>query len=181
MPTREAPPPAVRANSLGDHSSSSPVSRSNVTASVMRAGTTISDGSDTRESAMAVYISILRGRFIREAVQPALARLRGGDHGVAARPRVLARVPAGRRVAATRAAAGLARPQVHPRRADEHALVALARARLLDVVDGFDVRAGLVRHGISLEKGTSPTAYPRAAPEAIARPSSPPPAVGVRV
>src|SRR4051812_14163736 len=58
MPTREAPPPAVRANSFGDHSSSSPVSRSSVTTRVMRAGTTISDRSDTRESGMAVYISI---------------------------------------------------------------------------------------------------------------------------
>src|SRR5712691_4944037 len=90
---------------------------------------------------------------------------------MAARPRVLAGVPVGRRVTAARAAAGLACPQVHPRGADQHALVALARPRRLDVVDGFDVRTGLVRHGISLEWQPS-TAYPAGEREAIARRSS---------
>jgi hypothetical protein len=55
---------------------------------------------------------------------------------------VLAGVAVGGGVAAQRDAAGLAGPQVHPRRARFRALFALVRLGSLDGLDGIDVRAG---------------------------------------
>src|SRR5436189_1532047 len=63
-------------------------------------------------------------------------------------PRVFRRVPVGGIVAAVRAAALLAGPQVHPLGADLHALVALTVLRLFDGLDGIEVDAALIRHSV---------------------------------
>src|SRR5262245_13204790 len=84
--------------------------------------------------------SKLRKRIVSEAVQPALTRLCRRDHRMLDLARVRARVVLRRRVAAERHAAGLAGAEVHPRRADLHAFLALAPRRVLDVGDRVDVR-----------------------------------------
>ena len=58
--------------------------------------------------------SVLRKRFVRIAIQPALAWLGGRDDRMAARLCMLRRVAIRRRIAAIRAAATLAGAQVHP-------------------------------------------------------------------
>src|SRR5207237_8819151 len=85
--------------------------------------------------------SVLRERVVRKAIEPALAGFGRGHDGMTARPRVLARVAVGRIVAAVRVAALLARPQVHPVRANLHAVVAFPPLRVLDGGNRRDVPA----------------------------------------
>ncbi len=85
-------------------------------------------------------------RVVREAIHPALAGLGGRDHGMVARSGVRAGVALGRVVAAERRAALLARPQVHPRRSNLDAVVALRLRRVLHAGDCADVIAGCLRH-----------------------------------
>src|SRR5688572_24361881 len=85
--------------------------------------------------------SVVRELVVWIAVEPALGDLRRGDDGVTGGARVLGRVAIRRAVAAERDAAFLARSQVHPSRADGDAFAADALVRLLDRVDGGDVRA----------------------------------------
>src|ERR1051326_3537029 len=68
---------------------------------------------------------------------------------------VLAGVAVGRRVAAQRDAARLARAQVHPARADPHALLALARLRLLHLRDRAEVGARAVAHTFNTLRSSS--------------------------
>src|SRR2546428_12388630 len=85
-------------------------------------------------------------RVSRIAVQPVLTRLRRRDHRMAARPRVLARVPVGRVIATPRGAALLAGAQVHPLRTDLHALLALPALRVPDGRNRGDMCACCVGH-----------------------------------
>src|SRR5436190_1132078 len=89
--------------------------------------------------------SVLCERVVDEAVDPALARLRRCDDGMADGARVVARVTVRRRVAAERDAAALTGAKVHPAGAYLDALLTLVPARLLDLLDLVDVRAA-VRH-----------------------------------
>ena len=61
-----------------------------------------------------------------------LARLRRRDHRMSTGMRVLAGVLIRRAVAAQRDSTRLARPEMHPIRADLHAFFAFATRRLLD-------------------------------------------------
>src|SRR5438067_11051391 len=66
------------------------------------------------------------------AIKPALARLRGRDDWMPARPRVFAGVLIRRAVATQRHATLLAGTQMHPLRPDLHTLRALAAVRKFD-------------------------------------------------
>src|SRR5262249_51639730 len=90
--------------------------------------------------------SVLGDRVVGIAVKPALTRLRGGDHGMIRRLRVLRRVAVRRVVAAARAPALLAGPQVDPLRSRLHAVLALAPLRALYRLDGLDVGAAGLGH-----------------------------------
>src|SRR5207248_9149414 len=70
------------------------------------------------------------------AIKPALARLRGRDDWMPARPRVFAGVLIRRAVATQRHATLLAGAQMHPFRPDRHTLRALAMVRKFDGRDG---------------------------------------------
>src|SRR6476620_1008230 len=85
--------------------------------------------------------SILHKRIVDETVEPTLSRLGGGDDGMMLRAGVFAGVSIRRRIAAERGAAGLARPQMHPRGADFHALFTFAFPRMFDVGHGAKVWA----------------------------------------
>ena len=60
-------------------------------------------------------------------------RLGGGDHRMPGRTGVFRRVPVGRVVAARSRTARLARPEVHPRRTDFHALPTFTEGSAIDV------------------------------------------------
>src|SRR5207237_9292687 len=72
--------------------------------------------------------------------------LRRRDHWMIRRSRVLGGVLVGRRIAAERRAAALARAEMHPRRTDLHALVAKMFPRMFHRGDAVDVRAAPVTH-----------------------------------
>src|SRR5258708_19801052 len=96
-----------------------------------------------------------------------------------ARARVLAGVLVRRVVAAARRTALLAGPQVHPARADLHALLALPALRGLHRLDRLDVTARRLRHGC-----TSVAQCPRGLIKVVNRPpcllpsNGPPPPPG---
>src|SRR5512144_1112 len=92
-----------------------------------------------------LLVSIFCERIIGIAVKPTLAGFGGRDDRMAALVGVAARVPVRRRVAAARAAAHLARAQVHPSRAGLDTFFALARFRLLHVVDRRNVLTRILR------------------------------------
>src|SRR5215216_3487878 len=97
--------------------------------------------------------SVLREALVGIAIQPAFARLRRRDYRV---PRLLCMargVPIGRVVAAVRAAAVLARAQVHPLAATLHAFVAFELLRVLDVRHRGEMRAALIGHAPPRGKG----------------------------
>src|SRR5262249_13165599 len=92
--------------------------------------------------------SVLGKRVIRIAIQPAIARLGGGDDRMSTRFRMRGRVLVRRGVAAQRDAALLAGAQLDPAGADLHALRALAALGLFDALDRFDMIAdGSRTHG----------------------------------
>src|SRR5712692_1231507 len=93
--------------------------------------------------------SVLRERIVGIAIQPALPRFSRSNDRMRARARVLARVLVRRRVAAERGAAALTRAQMHPARADLHALLALPRLRVFQLGCRANVGAGAVAHGVS--------------------------------
>ena len=106
--------------------------------------------------AVPVRGSVFREGIIRIAVEPAFTRFGGGDHGMNRRVRVLRRVPVRRVVTAARSAAGLARAQVHPCRADLDALVTLISLRRCDALECVDVGASSgLHHSISRELPTA--------------------------
>src|SRR5205807_9999110 len=70
------------------------------------------------------------------AIKPALARLRGRDDWMPARPRVFAGVLIRRAVATQRLATLLACPQMDPSRPDLHTLRALAAGGMFNRRDG---------------------------------------------
>jgi len=101
--------------------------------------------------------SVFHAGVVGEAVQDALARLRRGDHRMAAVACVLPRVAVWRIVTAQRGAALLARSELDPRRSNLDALVALQPFRVLDGVDRAQVAARrveplqfFVRHRVSI-------------------------------
>src|ERR1041385_4144965 len=75
--------------------------------------------------------SVLDEGIVRKAVQPSLAGFGRGNYRMAAGARMLAGVAVRRGVAAERRAARLAGAQVHPRRAELDALLALVAGRPL--------------------------------------------------
>ncbi len=90
--------------------------------------------------------SIFKEGLVRITIQPALAWLGRRDHGMAARACVLAGVLIRRIVATQRPAALLTCPQMHPARADLHALSTLAAPGMFDIRDCGKMSAGFVRH-----------------------------------
>jgi hypothetical protein len=90
---------------------------------------------DERDDGFTHFASILGECIIGKAVQPAFAWLRRCDDRVRGRAGVLTRVAIRGRIAAERDAARLAGAEVHPGRADLHALFALTAVRPLDCVD----------------------------------------------
>jgi hypothetical protein len=80
------------------------------------------------------------------AIEPALARLRGRDDRMLARPRVFAGVLIRRAVATQCHATLLAGAQMHPLRSDLHALLALGAVRKFDARDGRKMAAASVGH-----------------------------------
>src|SRR5436190_20061200 len=89
---------------------------------------------------------ILRERVVRIAIQPALARLRGSDHGMCGCPRMFAGVLIWGAVATKRNATRLARPQMNPARTDLHAFFTFAALRLLDRFNRVEMRTASVGH-----------------------------------
>src|SRR5262245_27306058 len=92
--------------------------------------------------------SIFRKGVVRITIQPALSRLRRCNYRMFARARVLGGVAVRRVVAATRRAAFLTGPQMHPTCADFHTLVTLPALRLFDGRNSLDMGAGWVSHGM---------------------------------
>ena len=90
--------------------------------------------------------SILGVRLVGKAVQPLLAGFGGCDDRMTAAARVLAGVFVRRAVATARGAALLARAQMHPSRADLHALLAFTTFGGPDGGDGGDVGAWAFGH-----------------------------------
>src|SRR2546422_5752777 len=93
--------------------------------------------------------SVFRKAVVRIAVQPALARLRRGNHGMAGGACVFRGVLVGRAVAAQRRPALLAGPQMHPLGSHLHALRALRPLRLPHARDGGEGRAATLGHSSS--------------------------------
>jgi hypothetical protein len=89
---------------------------------------------------------ILRERVVRIAIQPALARLRGSDHGMGGCPRMFAGVLIWGAVATERDAARLARAQMNPARTDLHAFFTFTALRLLDRFNRVEMRTASVGH-----------------------------------
>src|SRR5262249_46271711 len=116
------------------------------------------DWSDGHKSSRSWIPLVLDERVVLIAIQPALARLRRRGHRMLVGARVLARVAIGRRVATERAAARLARAQMHPPCANLHALVALIVLRMLDRGDAFQVFTTTVCHVNSFRARTGSTA-----------------------
>jgi hypothetical protein len=75
-----------------------------------------------------------------------LARLRRSDDRMSARVRVFARVPVRRTVTAECDATRLARPQMHPPRADLYAFFAFAALRLFDGFNRIQMRTAARTH-----------------------------------
>ncbi len=96
--------------------------------------------------------SVRRHLVVWIAVEPTLARLRGGDHGMAARARMFARVAVRRAVATARHAAGLAGAEMDPPRADRDALSAFELLRMFDRVDRAEVSANVSVHVAQLTR-----------------------------
>jgi ATP-dependent RNA helicase RhlE len=92
------------------------------------------------------------------AVEPAFARLTRGDDGMASRVGVFASVLVRRAIAAEGDAAFLAGPQMHPRRAELHTLVALQPAGPFNRFDRFDMGAFAGGHRKSVMRSVSPGA-----------------------
>jgi hypothetical protein len=89
---------------------------------------------------------ILRERIVRIAIQPALARLRGSDHGMCGCVRMFAGVLIWGAVATKRNATRLARAQMNPTRTDLHAFFTFAALRLLDRFNRVEMRTASVGH-----------------------------------
>lgn len=66
--------------------------------------------------------------------------------------RMLRGVSIRRTIATPRPATLLARPQVHPRRTNLHALLADAFLSVFDFVDDIDMKASFWRHNIPLDR-----------------------------
>lgn len=89
---------------------------------------------------------VFRERVVAIAVEPALARLGGGDDGVSAGVGVFGGVAVWGIVATKRCAALLTNPQMHPGRADLHTFLTLSAGSQFDCRDLGKVEAGTVRH-----------------------------------
>src|SRR3954468_10903902 len=86
--------------------------------------------------------SVLRECIVRIAVEPLFTGLRGRNHRMPAGVRMLRGVLVGGVVAAQRAAAFLAREQMHPAGTDFDALLAFVPLRMFHGGHCRDVRAG---------------------------------------
>src|SRR5215467_9428701 len=80
--------------------------------------------------------------LVRVAIQPAIPRLGRGDHRMPCCIGMPGCVAVGRAVTAIRLSAFLARAQLHPLRADLHALAAFSTLRMPDRGNSGDMRAG---------------------------------------
>jgi hypothetical protein len=89
---------------------------------------------------------VLRKGLVCETIQPIFSRLSRGDHRMRRCPSVLTGVFIGRRIAAQRHAACLARTQVNPARSDLNALLTLMIFRMLHRLNRADVDAALAIH-----------------------------------
>ena len=105
--------------------------------------------------------------IVFEAVQPILARLRRSDHLVRRCLRMFPGVPVRRLVAASRAAARLARAQVQPRGSHLHAVLALAAPRVLDARHGPDVPAAVLNAILRRSRAHVPSSQEGAGKESV--------------
>jgi hypothetical protein len=104
-------------------------------------------GLHSRHKALERYpTSVGGGRLINVTIQPAFARLRGGDDGMASGVRVFAGVAIRRAIATERDAAFLAGPQMDPARTDLHAFLALEHIGQFDRPDGIEMCATSIGH-----------------------------------
>src|SRR5471032_3184706 len=90
--------------------------------------------------------SVLDHCVVRIAVQPALPRLRRGDHRMSGGVGMFAGMLVRRTIAAARPATGLAGAEVDPGRADLHAFLALAALRPCDSPNGLEMRTDFCAH-----------------------------------
>jgi len=86
--------------------------------------------------------SVIREGIVRIAIQPMLARLGRGDHGMPACLRVPGGVAVGRTVAAQCRAAGLTGTQMYPAVAGLDTLLTLMAFRVFDGRNGFEMVTG---------------------------------------
>ena len=93
--------------------------------------------------------SVFREGVVWITVEPALVKLGGCNHGMSARTCVFARVLVRGIVAAQRRAALLTGAQMHPSRADPHALSALAPLGMFHSRNRGKMAAGSVRHQLT--------------------------------
>src|SRR6266700_2477804 len=93
--------------------------------------------------------SVFREGVVWITVEPALVKLGGCNHGMSARRCVFARVLVRGIVAAQRRAALLTGAQMHPSRADPHALSALAALGMFNRRNRGKMAAGSVRHQLT--------------------------------
>ena len=89
---------------------------------------------------------VFRKGVVWITVEPAFARLRGGDNWMPGCVRVFSGVTIWRAVAAARHAARLTSAQMHPPIADLHAFLAFRALRLFNRRDRVKMRAASVRH-----------------------------------
>jgi hypothetical protein len=89
---------------------------------------------------------VLRKSLVSETIQPIFSRLSRRDHWMCRGPSVLTGVSIGRRIAAQRHAACLARTQVNPARSYLNALLALRIFRMLHRLNRADVDTALAIH-----------------------------------
>jgi hypothetical protein len=98
--------------------------------------------------------SVLEKAIVGIAVQPALSGFRGRNHRMPRCPRVLARVPVRRAVAAAGATALLTRSEMNPSRPDLDALFALVALRVPHTRDGAKMNAcGIGRRQLPVPRG----------------------------
>ncbi len=89
-------------------------------------------------------------RVVRITVEPSFTGLGGRDNRMPGGVRMFRSMPIWRTIAAPGPATLLTRPQMHPRGADLHALLADALAWMFDFRYAVDVRADFSGHGVSL-------------------------------
>ena len=91
------------------------------------------------------YSLVFNKDVVEIAIEPALSRLCGSNHGMRAQARMFAGVLIWRAIAAESGAAVLAGPEVDPGRSNFDALLTFEPCWLFDRGDNIDVRAILLR------------------------------------